>query len=255
MYRLYIKEFSYRSFYVLISLSLCVCVVFFNIELFFLIETYSFLKLGSKQFLALNVTDFIDVIWTLSVFMSTIFIYPLFLHHACSFFKNCWYDYQTYFVKKVVFKSYALYIISLIFCYIHVLPLVFCFLFQWEAKSLKTILSIKVELNILSYTLWVISFKHHFSYTLHVILLVIAAANVLFNFLKVYHFFKTYKKHLSFYSLVLIFLFSPPDVYLQFMLVLFIFLSAELVFLVMCYLITNFSSLIKEKKCLQYNNY
>nr|WCH57843.1 Sec-independent protein translocase component TatC [Caulacanthus ustulatus] len=224
----------------MLSFSVCVCVVLFNVELFFLIETYPFLKLNIKNFLAVNVTDFVDVIWLFSIFISATFIYPLCAYHICCFFKNSWYVYQIYLFTEVLFKSYIVYILSLFICYIYILPLVFNFLFQWEVKSLKSTLNIKVELSILSYTLWVTSFKYYFSFIIYVLSLIIIKLKVLISFKKVYYFFKNYKKELLLCSSFFIFLVSPADIYLQFVLLLYIFLVEESIFIIICYLFINF---------------
>lgn len=87
-YNIYVLDLITRGLYFLFSYIFCLVIFFYRIETVFLAEVHPLLVLLNKRFITTNITDFVDTALCLSVFMSTLFLFPLFAYHIGSFFCN-----------------------------------------------------------------------------------------------------------------------------------------------------------------------
>nr|YP_009488826.1 protein translocase subunit SecY [Grateloupia filicina]AWD77497.1 protein translocase subunit SecY [Grateloupia filicina] len=230
----------FRFTYVFISFTLCSIISIYNINWLLLVLTYPFLKFFTKKFITTHVTDLFDVIWTLTNSISFLFILPLTFYQLLSFFKSGWYAYQINILKTSYYYIYTTLSFITILCYTIFLPSTLNFLVYWEKiEQNNSLLIIDTEFRILNFVHWVLNFQYSFTFLIFLYLLIVFLLWTLIKPIKVYLAIKSYRKQLSFYSLVLLFLLSPPEIFLQFYLIFFVITFYEAVFFFVCYKISN----------------
>lgn len=235
----YIIEFFYRFFYIFVSFCCCCSILYLNIQILFLIETYPFLQFSEKKFIATHVTDLFDCIWLLLISTSFLSIFPLFIFHLIQFFKTSWYKSQFYLAKWLLIFPTVIYWVFLFLCYLNIFPLVLSFLEQWEIKKLSSILSIEVEFRILSYLTWILSIRYFMSFFNFILFVSLINFILLFDSKDLYRNIKRYRKQFSFSTILTLFFFIPPDIYLQFFVIFITFIFYEIIFFFLCYKICN----------------
>nr|WDA66118.1 preprotein translocase subunit SecY [Phymatolithon calcareum] len=233
-YGVYVIDLLIRSLYVLLSYALCLIIFFYKIDILFLIEVYPLLSLSSKRFIVTNLTDFIDVIFLLSIFMSTFSIFPLFFFHVTLFFCSSWYSYQLKFYKRLTLIFYKIFVTWYFILHYFFFPVIFNFFTYWEIKEDSSLLRIETETTLISYVIWTLNFKAVFCSFL--ILLVFITINFLY-FIKikqVYKFIKLNKSIFIFLLTFLSFLVTPPDFFTQLFLVIGNFFICDILFFYIC---------------------
>jgi len=233
-YNIYVKDFIVRCLYFLFSYTLCLFIFFYKMEDLFLLEVHPLVKLTNKRFIVTTLTDFIDVVWFLSVYMSNFFLYPLFFYHSISFFCNSWYNYQLKFYKKLLGISFLVFFICFFIIHYTFLPLLFNFFLYWEIKEDSSLLRIETETTLVSYVTWTLNFKSIFCSFL---IFFILSSIIFFNFAtnkRIYNFVKYNKNTLTFSFILLLFLLTPPDFSMQLLIVISSFFINDILFFFAC---------------------
>ena len=235
----YTLELFYRFFYTFISFILCCVILYPNIQTLLLVETYPFLKLSEKKFIATHVTDLFECIWLLIISTSLLTTFPLFFFHLIQFSRTSWYDYQLYLAKQLLIFPIIIYLLFLFLCYLSLFPLILTFLEQWELKKVASILSIKVEFRILSYLNWILITRYLSGFFTFLFFTFLIKSIFLFNSKSFYNSIRIFRNQFSFTTILIFFFFTPPDIHLQFLIILFTFIFYELIFFLSCYKICN----------------
>nr|WDA66145.1 preprotein translocase subunit SecY [Lithothamnion corallioides] len=233
-YNIYFYELVIRSLYIFFSYCICLVILFLNIEILFLFEIYPFMNITNNRFISTRLTDFVDVVWTLSAFMSTLFVLPLFVYHINSFFYNSWYTYQINFFKKLIRISIISFLITYFIIHNNLLSSIFTFFLYWEITEESSLLRIEAETTILSYMNWILFFKSLFSFLFSLGLFNLL---ILLNFIKIkyiHKYFKLYKNIFIYLFIFLSFLITPPDLFLQLFIILFNLILFNLILFILC---------------------
>nr|YP_010937578.1 protein translocase subunit SecY [Grateloupia asiatica]WKW95608.1 protein translocase subunit SecY [Grateloupia asiatica] len=230
----------FRLTYVFISFILCGIISIYNINWLLLILTYPFLKLFTKKFITTHVTDLFDVVWILTNSFSFSFILPLTFYHLLNFFKSSWQTYQINILKTTYYHACIVLSVITILCYTIFLPTTLNFLIYWEKiEQTNSLLMIDTEFRILNFVYWALNFHYSFAFLTFLYLVITFLFWTLTKPTRIYFLIKLYRKQFSFCSLILLFFLSPPDVFLQFFLVLFVIIFYEIVFFFVCYKLSN----------------
>nr|YP_010027356.1 Sec-independent protein translocase [Sarcopeltis skottsbergii]QOS04477.1 Sec-independent protein translocase [Sarcopeltis skottsbergii] len=235
LFYFYSIEVVYRYFYIVISFIFCVIIAFLHVQILLLVETYPFLQFSSKKFLVTQTTDLFDVVWILIFSTSLLFVFPLFFYQIVLFSKNSWYEYQTYFIYKLLLFSLLTYIFSLILCYFYFLPALLDFLSQWEIKQSASILNVEIEFRILNYINWILSFRYIFCFLFYIILFFFFFFHFLLELNVKYNLLKFHRNLFIFLNTFFLFFVVPSDILLQFFIIFFSFIFYEILFFILCY--------------------
>ena len=234
-YSIYFLDFSYRLAYILVSYVICLILIFNNIKVLFLFETYPLLDFLSNQRLILTqITQVFTTVWFLSVSFSTIFVFPLIIYHIKSFMVSSWYSYQLNLYLDLVSSLVSSFILFWIITYLFIIPTMIKFFLYWEITDSYSLLRIEAEIALFYYVIWSTIFKCTISLILTIIYL---SAKFFFNFLPLtllYKIVKSFKKVGLFSFVCLIFIFIPPDFILQFIVIIISYFLSESLFLLIC---------------------
>nr|YP_009511887.1 Sec-independent protein translocase component TatC [Gracilariopsis longissima]AXI97814.1 Sec-independent protein translocase component TatC [Gracilariopsis longissima]UAD89915.1 Sec-independent protein translocase component TatC [Gracilariopsis longissima] len=234
----YSLEFGFRLFYIFISFCLCLIVNSFNIYNIIFFETYPFLKLASKKFIVTNVMDLFDVICLMFFSKSFFFSFPYVMFQLYKFNSSSWYTYQCVFFKKSIKLAFLFSLAILIFIHIGLLPSILQFLTKWEIST-DSIINIFVEFRLINYVKWVLTFRYFISSICFFSFLIFFQLWFLLSIELVYFLTKYYRKIFTFSVLFILFLVTPPDGFLQIFFTFFAFVIFEIVFLFVCYKLSN----------------
>ena len=235
----YVIEVYFRFFYFFISFFLCIIISFYYIELLLLIETYPFLEFSRKKFIVTHTTDLINMVWSLIISTSFFMVFPTFFYQLIQFSKASWYLYQLKFCNKLFIIPLIIYYFSIIICYFKLFPLLLEFLIQWQLLYSKTFLNIVIELRILDYISWILSLRYCFCFLIYIFVLLLINLLVFVFIKNVYWILKFHRHKFCFLNIFSLFILAPPDILLQFFIILFCFIFYEIIFFIICYKIYN----------------
>nr|WCH57939.1 Sec-independent protein translocase component TatC [Hypnea marchantiae] len=215
--------------------SLCSYIIFKNFSLVIFIESFFFSKLGSNQFILINITDLFDIIWYICL-KNAFFLSSLYFGYSVFyFFKPGWYEYQTFFETKLFQNFVWIWFIYLLIFYFYFLPLVLKFLTHWDINYWEDLFYIKFELSLLNYVKWLFYIKFYFIFVFHFIYILIFWVYFLLELKMSYFILKKNKKQIFYVILCCLFFLSPPDLSLQiFLLIVTIFLT-EIIYFFLCF--------------------
>nr|AHX02561.1 SecY [Sebdenia flabellata] len=235
----YSIEILIRLMYVFFSLILCLFIIVYNIHTLLLFETYPFLNLSNKKFIITHVTDLFDTTWTL-ISLSFLCILPIFCYQLFNFFKASWYNYQLRFSRKLfLLVSITMTVVSIL-SYFFLIPTILKFLTQWDKlNQINNFLFIETEFILLHYIFWVLSFQYNIMNITIIFSVLLSQIWLWYKLENIYWLMKFYRKQLTFLTLCILFILSPTDVFLQFVIISFTYLFYEIIFLVICYKLTN----------------
>nr|UVF63018.1 preprotein translocase subunit SecY [Synarthrophyton patena] len=244
-YKFYLSEFITRIIYILLSYFICLYVYIINIDNIFLFEIYPFIVFTKKRFIVTQITDFIDVIWYLSLFMTTLFIFPFWLYHVKSYFMVGWYKYQINLIKNLLIFKIFFFLFIFFLTHTFFLPFVFKFFLQWEVTNAVSLLRIESEVSILPYIHWILNFKIIFAYFFSFLILLI---KIIFQFLEIsflYTFIKLSKNICIFLFTFFTYLLLPPDFFIQFTIICINIITFNFLFLFLCLQLYKINSIKK----------
>lgn len=229
----------------------CLILVFNNINIIFLFETFPFLSiLLSKQFIFTQVNQLFNLIWFCSLFWSSIFILPLVSYHLRYFFASSWYLYQLELyinlVNSFVFLFWCFYLTT----HFIVIPKLLVFLLKWEVINKYSLLQIEAKISLFFYIIWSTNLKLTFSFIFSFVLLVLLTVFRFLTINSLYKLIKRYKKLVIFKLLCLCFFLIPPDFTFQLFLTISIGLGMELLLLMICVRLYNSQKSTLKDKCL-----
>nr|YP_009445910.1 Sec-independent protein translocase component TatC [Eucheuma denticulatum]ATX68852.1 Sec-independent protein translocase component TatC [Eucheuma denticulatum] len=238
-FQVYAIELFYRFLHIAFGFMICLVLSFLKIDTVLLLKIYPFLKFSKETLLATKVTDLIDVVWTLSLNVSFLFIYPLFLYHLVTFLKTSFQKCQNYVLFRVLSLTAIIYVIIFYFLHSYVVPSVFNFLLSWKLNSFQNLLNIKTELRIIDYVDWILLTGFLISSIIYCLTTFLLKFLIIIDLNVIYNRIKKWKKQVLFFLIFLLFLLFPSDIHLQFSLLFISFLSTEFIFLFVCYIIKN----------------
>nr|YP_004062188.1 SecY [Gracilariophila oryzoides]ADR03204.1 SecY [Gracilariophila oryzoides]APC24937.1 Sec-independent protein translocase [Gracilariophila oryzoides] len=234
----YYQELIFRLFYIFISFCLCLIVNSFNIYNILFFETYPSLKFSPQKFIVTDVMDLFDVIYILFFSKSFLFIFPYAMFQLYKFNSSNWYIYQWVFFKKSLKLAFLFSLAVLIFIHIGLLPSILQFLTKLETNMDPTI-NIFVEFRLINYVKWVLTFRYFISSLSFISFLIFFQIWFLLSTEWVYFFTKYYRKIFIFSALFILYLVTPPDGFSQIFFIIFTFVIFEIVFLFVCYKLSN----------------
>ena len=234
-YYIYLRELVLRTLYIFGSYLLCWCIFFNYIEIFFLFEVLPFLIIfPEKNFIVTQLPQLINSIWFFTHSISYLLIYPLLIYHIKYFFVTSWYKYQNWFYQKIMVSYYFFFIFIYLFLHVLILPDIFIFFLRWENLDENSLLKIEVSVTLISYIIWTFTFKYLISFLLASFLTLYLILLYFFKVDKFYIFVLQYKK-ISFFFLFSFFLFVlPPDLILELLLAIIIFIFIETLIFSIC---------------------
>lgn len=249
LYYIYILDFFFKLVYCLISFIFTFIIYFININNLFLFEILPFLKIFYyKRFIITQIDQLFNVVWILSFFYSSIFIFPLVISKYSLYFKSSWFISQKKLYEFWVCFSFISYIIFFLFCHLNIIPFILNFFLSWELIDKSYLLRIETEISFYYYLLWLISLKNSLSLIVLFMCNFLLVIFVLKKILILHHFFRYYKNLVGFVIITFIYFLIPPDFLIQFLLFLFIYFTIELFFLFFCILLYKYLKIIR---CLQ----
>lgn len=236
---IYFKEVTWRLFYCLLSSIIVFFITFYYIEFLFLFEVYPFIKFTHKRFIATHITELFNSVLQTCFFITCISEFPLFAYHILAFFSNCWFSYQFTLLRFYIFLVLLLFLQTLFFTNIYLLPKIFDFFTQWEALSV-TLFQVELDTRILTYLLWV---NHVYSFVNFSFSLFFTILFLFVLFMSPYQFYSylnSYKKQVMFMVLLIFMIISPPDFWIQLMLITFSIFFIEISFFLSCFRMNQF---------------
>nr|WCH57627.1 Sec-independent protein translocase component TatC [Hypnea wynnei] len=235
----YTSELLYRIFYWVVCFLLCNYLIFKNISLVIFIESFFFFKLGFDQFILMNVTDLLDLMWYIclknSLFFSSIYFY----YSVVYFFKPCSYFYQYFYQIKLYSNFIKIGIFSLCVFYLSVLPLVLKFLTQWDLQYFKNLLHVKYELSLLYYVTWLFYIKFFFIFMCKFFSWLFVQIYFLVELKLLYTILSKFKKQIFYGILCFLYLLSPPEVVMQILLLIINMILVEAFYFYICFVMQN----------------
>nr|AVK39573.1 Sec-independent protein translocase [Sheathia arcuata] len=232
---IYFKEIFWRIFYCILSLILIVIISFYYIEFIFLFELYPLIKLSHKKFIATHITELFDSVLQMCFFMISINGFPLIAYHIFTFFKSSWFNYQITLVWRYLFILLILVYLSFFFTNIFLLPQMYNFFTQWEMFQESKILHISLEARIYLYLQWINCTYNSISFFFSLSLIILFLILLFLPPYKFYLFIKLYKKQILFIQILILFILSPPDFWVQVFLVFASSLLLEFFFFISCF--------------------
>nr|WCH57651.1 Sec-independent protein translocase component TatC [Hypnea sp.] len=235
----YTRELIYRLSYWVLCFSFCILIIFYNITLVLLVESYSFIKLYNTKFILINITDLFDIIWLTCIQNAFLFSYIYFHYQIMVFNKSSWYIYQHIF-KNALYKFInLLLLLCFLFFYLYFLPSILKFLTQWDIINFSDLLNVEFELSLLNYIKWILCIKFYFIIYIYFFFIILFK---IFYFIKMKLFYinyKNYKKQIIFSIISISYLLAPPDIYLQFILFVIDLSLLEIVYFCVCFKVIN----------------
>lgn len=234
-YDVYLKDLLNRVIYILFSYFFCLTLIFTHINTIFLFETFPFLSiLINKRFIFTQVTQLFNLVWLCCFFFSSIFTFPLVGYHLKCFFSSSWYNYQVNLYSKVFNFYGSLFIIFYASTHFIIIPNLLMFLLCWETKDKNSFLQIEAEISLLFYVVWSLNLKLIFSLLSSFFLLALLTFSIFLKITDLYKIIIKFKNIIIFVLICFLFLFIPPDLFLQFFLTIASYLVIELFYFFIC---------------------
>ena len=245
-YNIYLSDFGFRLMYCFFSYLVCWGLLFTNSDLILLFEVTPLIYIsGTKRLILTQITQLFNAIWFYSMFLSSIFIFPLVIYHIKSFNTSGWYNYQLKFYKISLGLWFLSFIIFYLICHYIIIPNILSFFLFWEITDENSLLRIEAEISLFYYIIWSLVLKFTFTWFLSSVFLLSA---ILFPFLSInnlYKLFLRYKKLGFFFFISFLFFLLPPDFIIQILLIVIVYFFVELFFLLVC--IKFYNKIIKLK--------
>lgn len=241
-FNIYVLDFFVCLMYIVFSYFFCLIIFFHYIEILFLFEVYPLLfLLSTKRFILTQVTHLFNAIWFFSLTMSTILVYPLFVHQFKQFLSSGWYKYQIKLYNNLTNKSSFLFVIIYLSIHFFLIPNILNFFLYWEVSDEYSLLRIEAEISLYFYILWLTAFKFTFS-----VMLIILIKTFTFTFYVTstnftYFYLLRFKKIFIFIVISFLFLLTPSEFITQILTIFCVYLFVEFLFFYICikYLIKN----------------
>lgn len=230
-------ELKYRLFYFLYSFLLTLLVCFtYRIEIFFLISNF-FLEY-ENGFIYTSLLDPLIIYIKLSLLVTTILVFPVFIYLFGFFFFRSFYSYKLIYSIFYLFSLYFFSFVLFILTSNVILPILFEFLINFQLLNTFDLFELKLQATITQY------YNFYFAYIFIYLFIILIPNTFLFlvfvGFLKKDFFLKyIFRKYLYLIVFFLFLIVSPPDFFLQIIILPFLILFLELYI----YLITFFFSL------------
>nr|YP_008994227.1 preprotein translocase subunit SecY [Rhodymenia pseudopalmata]AGO19279.1 preprotein translocase subunit SecY [Rhodymenia pseudopalmata] len=239
----YLTEFTYRLTYVILCFILCTITTFPDIYILVLFKTYPFLSFFNQKFLLTSITDFLDLVWIVIPDVVHLFVLPFIIYHSYHFYKSSWYFYQLNIIRKSLFWVGFLSVCSFSFFYLTLTPAAINFLVQWDILNQRNnFLLVEIELRLLGYVSWFVSFQYSVINLVNLLFMLFWQGFIWCKFTAIYYLLKFYKQALVFFTIFLLFLINPPDIFLQFLIIFITCLVYEIIFLVICVKLVNLNN-------------
>nr|WCH57771.1 Sec-independent protein translocase component TatC [Hypnea flava] len=218
---------------------LCSYIIIRHLSSVIFIESFFFIKLGFNQVILINITDLFDLMWYTclnnTLFCSSVY----FCYSLVYFFKPSWYSYQEFY-RLYLFKNLLnIGIFSLWVFYFYLLPLVLDFLTNWDINYFGDLVYIKFKLSLFHYITWVLCIKFYFIAITQLLSWFFIQVSFLIELKNVYFILKKYKKSVFYVILCVLYLISPPDICLQFFILILNIVLVEILYFYICFITQN----------------
>nr|NP_049317.1 SecY-independent transporter protein [Porphyra purpurea]AAD03120.1 SecY-independent transporter protein [Porphyra purpurea] len=231
--QLHLSELKFRIGYVLLSYTLSLLVILKYNESIFLLETYAFICLNSKKFIATHITEVFFTSIYIASSLSWIINFP-YAYYNCRFFlATSWYKSQVWIFSRLILPSFLVYFLSLLTCYFVALPSIFIFLDSWKI-TLNYALKIQLEARIETYTHWTLQTAFFMSSVLCILFSKLLHSYLLDNMITLHIYTRRFKKYLLVLFCLLTSFTMPPEGLLQIILIIILTLLVEVLFFITC---------------------
>lgn len=171
---------------------------------FILYSSYIVLKLTKKKLFIFNIFDLFNTMNFLIIFYLGFFLWFLFVVFMFNFFKSSFYKNQNNFFSVFLFKLIYFRLINFLFINFLFIYLLVYLLIYWQfTKILNSFYFFDIQVKLIDFILIWIKINCKLNFILDMVLLVnfLLLANL--SWLMIYKKFKTYKKWLLIFSLIL----------------------------------------------------
>nr|WCH58011.1 Sec-independent protein translocase component TatC [Hypnea brasiliensis] len=235
----YTSELFYRLFYWVLCSVFCGYIIIQHLSLVIFIESVLFIKFGFNQVILINITDLFDLIWHICLKHSLYFSSIYFYYSLIYFFKPGWYFYQYFYIFRSFKSLLNISICSLLVFYGYILPLILKFLTQWDINYLGDLLHIEFKLSLLHYIIWSLCMKFFFIFIIQFLVWIFIQFYFLMELKILYKRLKKYKNQIFYGVLCFLYLLSPPDLYLQILILILNVGLTEALYFLICFIIKN----------------
>ena len=240
MFSLYYFELKKKTLYLGLSFSLCFLVSSYNFYLLFLLSSFPFLQAFHQKFILTSTLDLLELFWFLLLNFCFFFTLPLFIYQTFCFFKSSFYAYQINLLRLNIILICLSFLVNLFICWVLLTPITLKFLMNWSILNQDYgLFLIEIELKVLNYSYWVLSFQSMFLNFTNLVCLITLQIYYLIELERIYFFMKKYKKIIIFLTVLSLFLFSSSSVLFQFIVISFSWLIFEISFLLLCFKLQN----------------
>lgn len=199
------------------------CVTYYYKTLFLIITLISNPVLSEdvlKYFIFTSITELFSIYIKLTLYITQHILLYVFFYHFICFLSSGLYKTEYLYLKYIFFLSFVLNIISLIFFFNLIIPILSIFLLSFQEYSLQSI-NFYFEAKISDYLIFYIELYSNCFFSFQCFLLIIILSNQMSNNIKL---LKVSRKYMYLLILLLSTLTTPPDILSQ--LCLFIILIA-----------------------------
>ena len=210
---IHLKELKYRFVYFLFSFILTFIICFyFRVELFFLISSI-FLSYG-QSFIYTGLFEPLIIYFKLSFLFSFFFTFPINFYIFSFFFLRSFYNFYTFYYFFYISCLYFLTILIFILFLILIFPLLIIFLLNFQRSNNLEIFELLLQATINQY------YNFFFNY-IKIYFLLICIPNIFFLLVliklinKEFFFNYKFRKYLYLNIFIFFFIFAPPDLFLQ----------------------------------------
>ena len=234
-YTFYIQNILWRSIYIFFSGFFTFIIIFKNIDFFFYLELYPLLiSVKEKKIIITELMQLFNIIWTFSMFLACIILFPYIIYQVTFFLYDSWYSYQLLFLINNLILLLLLFIFSYFIIHFYIISNILIFFLDWDFIIKNASWNLDLNFTLYEYIIWIITFK--FSLSLVFSFSIVFLFNLM-NFIKIqviYKFISKLKKIVFFFFLFFLFLCIPPDLIIQIIVCLLIILFFELTFYFFC---------------------
>ena len=223
-----------RLIYCLIVILLLFIVSFINKEklLYILIKPLS--KISTKQLIYTNIIDGFLTYINISFIFSIIFAIPFILWQIFLFIKPGLYKFELLIAKIILLGSPLLFLFSIIFVYLSVIPKAWSFFYSFQDANLILLPNVNeyISLSITIFIAFMIAFQ------MPIIIIILNLLNLI-TIEQLY----LYRRIMIFINFVIAGILTPPDVISQFMMAIPLILMYEAA-IIICRIIKNYQKKI-----------
>lgn len=222
-FAIYLNEIKWRSFYILLSLSISFIIAFYKKSFILICLTYPLLK-SQQKLIATEVGEILLTYLSICANLSALLCFPLVVYHVFTFVSNGWYFKEKNTFKIKISASTLFFSIGFCYTYFYILPLTWNFFSQFQILDTNIGLNLENEIRISSYVNWTFTTLFLSAYLTSIPLWLFIYINKPLKIKTLKH----TRKYFILLSIILGTLLSPPEVISQLMIAGWIIFNYEL---------------------------